>query len=84
MSTTRKTISISDKQDAWVKSRTSSGDFSNDSEYFRHLIRKDQTEKSKISYMQLLVNEALEGGQSDMSVSDIWAASRQKFESSKS
>ena len=42
MATTRKTITLTDQQDAWVKARIVSGDYTNDSEYFRDLIRHDQ------------------------------------------
>ena len=35
--TTRKTITLTEQQDRWVKARIASGDYSNDSEYFRDL-----------------------------------------------
>ena len=38
----RKTITLTAKQDAWVKSRIAGGNFTNDSEYIRDLIRRDQ------------------------------------------
>ncbi len=42
----RKTITITDQQDTWVKSVIDSGDYGNDSEYFRDLIRRDQARRS--------------------------------------
>lgn len=42
MSTTRKTITVTDQQDKWIKTQISSGHFTNDSEYIRDLIRRDQ------------------------------------------
>jgi len=39
MGTTRKTITLTDQQDEWIKARIASGDFTNDSEYIRDLIR---------------------------------------------
>lgn len=42
MTTVRKTISISDAMEDWVKAQIASGRYSNDSEYFRDLIRRDQ------------------------------------------
>ena len=38
MGTTRKTITITDQQDEWIKAQIEGGDFTNDSEYIRDLI----------------------------------------------
>lgn len=40
--TTRKAITLPAKQDEWVKARIADGDYTNDSEYIRDLIRRDQ------------------------------------------
>ena len=42
MATIRKTITLTDKQDEWIKSQIENGDYTNDSEYFRDLIRREQ------------------------------------------
>jgi len=42
MTTVRKTITLTDKQDEWVKSQIANGDYTNESEYFRDLIRREQ------------------------------------------
>ena len=39
MSTIRKTITFTEKQDKWIKSRITIGEFTNDSEYLRDLVR---------------------------------------------
>ena len=39
---TRKTITIPEPMDAWVKAQVDDGRYGNDSEYFRDLIRRDQ------------------------------------------
>lgn len=39
---TRKTITIPDLMDVWVRNQVATGRYVNDSEYFRDLIRKDQ------------------------------------------
>jgi len=77
MSLTRKTITVSDKHDAWIKSRIASGDYTNDSEYVRDLIRKDQARMDKISHLQRLLDEGLESGFTDQSVTEIWAEARE-------
>ena len=41
MGTTRKTITVTDQQDKWIKTQIEGGDFTNDSEYIRDLIRSE-------------------------------------------
>ncbi len=76
MSTTRKTITVTDEQNAWIKSRIASGDYTNDSEFVRDLLRKDQERAGKIANMQRLVTEGLESGISELSVDEIWQQAR--------
>ena len=47
MSTTRKTITVTDQQDEWIKSQIEAGGFTNDSEYIRDLIRRDQARSAE-------------------------------------
>ncbi|TVQ42763.1 MAG: type II toxin-antitoxin system ParD family antitoxin [Wenzhouxiangella sp.] len=42
MATIRKTITVTDQQDAWIESQVSAGRFANDSELIRDLIRREQ------------------------------------------
>ena len=74
MSTVRKTITLSDKQDAWIKAQIARGEFTNDSEYIRDLVRRDQEGQSKLSNLRKAIAEGLESGVSDLSLSDIWEA----------
>ena len=48
MGTVRKTITVTEQQDSWIKAQISSGLFTNDSEYVRDLIRRDQGSKMDI------------------------------------
>jgi len=70
------TLSLPDPMKEWVETQTSTGRYDNASEYVRDLIRHDQDRASKISAMQKLVDEAFEGGASDKSLDDIWAAAK--------
>jgi antitoxin ParD1/3/4 len=72
MKTTRKTITLSEQQDAWVKARIDSGDYTNDSEYFRDMIRRDQRESGEMLELKRAIQEGLDGGISKRSVRDIW------------
>ena len=47
MATVRKTITVTDQQDRWIKARITGGGFTNDSEYIRDLIRRDQEQSAK-------------------------------------
>ena len=72
MSTIRKTVTFTDKQDAWIKAQVESGRFTNDSEYLRDLVRKDQERKSQFEQIKLAIQSGIESGISDKSVDDIW------------
>jgi antitoxin ParD1/3/4 len=48
MGTTRKTITVTDQQDEWIKAQIRAGGFTNDSEYVRDLIRRDQARSAEI------------------------------------
>ena len=73
MGTTRKTITVTDQQNEWIKSRIASGDYTNDSEFLRDLLRKDQERSQKIANMQRLITEGLESGISDRTPEDVRA-----------
>ena len=70
MGTTRKTITVTDQLDAWIKARIASGRFTNDSEYIRHLIRRDE-QQEKLAALQSAIHEGLDSGVSDRSVPQI-------------
>ena len=73
MATVRKTITLTSKLDQWIKSQTIDGDFTNDSEYIRDLVRRDQDQKSKLLALKAAIQEGLDSGVSDRTVGDIWA-----------
>jgi putative addiction module CopG family antidote len=42
MATVRKTITLTDQQDAWIATQVDAGDYADDSEAIRDLIRREQ------------------------------------------
>ena len=60
MGTTRKTITVTDQQDEWIKSQIEAGVFTDDSEYVRELIRRDQERNAQIETVrsELIKGEA--------------------------
>ena len=75
----RKTITITVQQDTWVKSVIDSGDYGNDSEYFRDLIRRDQARRSARSELRRLLEEAEASGFSERTPMEIWAAAEARY-----
>ena len=71
MGTTRKTITLTDKQDQWIKAQIAAGEYTNDSEYIRDLVRRDQEENAKFQALKLAIQEGLNSGVSDKLVTDI-------------
>ena len=79
MKTTRKTITLSEQQDAWVKARIDSGDYTNDSEYFRDMIRRDQQESREMLALRGAIQEGLDSGISKRSVKEIWQEAERRY-----
>ena len=71
MSTTRKTITVTDQQDRWIKAQIEAGEFTNDSEYIRDLIRRDQARKAEILAIRSALIEGEESGFSDRTPEDV-------------
>ncbi|MEW7292109.1 type II toxin-antitoxin system ParD family antitoxin [Aquimarina sp. 2304DJ70-9] len=71
MATVRKTITFTEKQDKWIKSQIKAGEFTNDSEYLRDLVRRDQSKKAKYSALKAAITEGMDSGISTKSVPDI-------------
>ena len=82
MGMVKKSISVTEKQEKWVKSQISAGHFGNESEVIRDLIRERQArEKETPEEIQAIRKALLEGeknGFSDKSIDDIWNEARKK------
>lgn len=69
MGTIRKTVTLTDKQDQWIKAQIEAGRFTNDSEYIRDLIRRDQ--EGKFRALKAAVEAGLASGSSRRTVPGI-------------
>jgi antitoxin ParD1/3/4 len=60
LGTIRKTITVTDQQNEWIKAQIEAGGFTNDSEYVRDLIRRDQARAAQIEAIraELIKGEA--------------------------
>ena len=79
MGTVRKTITLTDKQDEWVKAQIARGDYTNDSEYFRDLVRRDQEQNTKFKALKDAIQEGLDSGISRRTVGEIWAEAEARY-----
>lgn len=83
----RKTISIPEGMANYINSRMQSGQFGNDSEYFRDLVRADQARQEKQASrdaFQTMIDEALASGESDKTLDQIIDEARKRARKSKS
>ena len=71
MGTVRKTITLTPQQDQWIKARIAAGGFTNDSEYIRDLILRDQEQNAKYRALEAAIREGIESGVSDKTVPEI-------------
>lgn len=81
MATIRKTITVTDKQDDWIKSQISNGDFTNESEYIRALIRREQNNNAQFLRLKAELQKGLDSGISNRSIDEIMAAGKKRYES---
>ncbi|MFO7530736.1 MAG: type II toxin-antitoxin system ParD family antitoxin [Marinobacter sp.] len=80
MSMHRKTITLTEQQDEWVKGQIESGHFGNDSEYIRDLIRRDQLAKERlVTLRQALAEGESSGEPKPLDISAIKAAGRKRM-----
>ena len=62
MATVRKSITFTEQQDTWIKLQIEEGNYTNDSEYIRDLIRHDQESKQKLYELKLAIQEGIDSG----------------------
>ena len=68
----RKTITITDQQEHWVKAQIDTGRYANDSEYFRDLVRRDQERRQAEAKLGSMIDKAESQGLSDRTPQDVW------------
>ena len=72
MGIVRKSITFTEQQDAFVKSLVEQGFYTNDSEYIRDIIRKDQERRKGIIDLNDALIEGIESGPSNATIDSIW------------
>lgn len=80
MSMHRKTITLTEQQENWVKGQIETGHFGNDSEYIRHLIRRDQQAQERLTTLrQALLEGEASGKSKPLDMSAIKASGRKRI-----
>ena len=80
MALVKKSITITDRQEQWIRAQVASGDYGSDSEYFRTLIRRDQERNATFRALEEAIREGVDSGISDKTVKEIWAEAEQHYE----
>ena len=77
----KKSISVTDKQNDWIKAQIETGHYGNESEVVRELIRerqiREQESHSEINAIRKALIEGEQSGFSNRSLDEIWKEARQ-------
>ena len=79
MALVKKSITVTDHQERWIRAQIASGEYGNDSEYFRDLIRRDQEHNGQFRALKQAIQEGLESGAGDRTVKEVWAEAEQRY-----
>jgi antitoxin ParD1/3/4 len=79
MGTVRKTITLTEQQDQWIKAKIAAGQFTNDSEYIRDLVRRDQDRNAQIEAIRATLIEGEKSGMSTRTPDDIRKAVQERM-----
>jgi antitoxin ParD1/3/4 len=87
MAMVKKSITVTDQQDVWLKSQISAGHYGNESEVLRELIRerqlREQESQKEIEWIRARLIEGEESvktqGYSGKSLDEIWGAAKQEY-----
>lgn len=63
MAAVRKTIALTDQQDAWIKAQIAAGRYTNDSEFIRDLSRRDQERSAELDAVRAALIDGENGGE---------------------
>ena len=81
MSMVKKSITVTDIQDDWIKTQIAMGHYGNESEVVRELIRerqlREQESTKEIEILRAKLIAAEKQGFTEQSIDDIWAEARQ-------
>jgi len=80
MATIRKSITFTEQQDTYVKSLIEQGYYTNDSEYIRDIIRKDQERRKRIVDLNDALLIGLESEDTDATIESVWEEALSEYD----
>ncbi|MBL1437502.1 MAG: type II toxin-antitoxin system ParD family antitoxin [Rhodobacteraceae bacterium] len=85
MTMVKKSISVTEQQNDWIKAQIATGHFGNESEVLRDLIRERQLRQeentAKIEALRMALIAGEQSGISDLTMEQIWAQARAQSKS---
>jgi len=85
MGMVKKSISVTEQQNDWIKAQIKTGHFGNESEIIRELIRerqlREQESTAEIEAIRTALIEGEQSGFSDFSIDEIWESARLRHRS---
>lgn len=79
MAMVKKSITITDQQNEWIKAQIAKGNFGNESEVFRDLIRREQSKAAEIEAIRAKLIEAEKSGFSGRMPEEIRQAAQERL-----
>ena len=71
MAMVKKSITVTDQQEAWIQAQLADGQYASESEVFRNLIRREQAKNAEIEAIRAALIEAEARGISPLSANDV-------------
>ena len=78
MALVKKSITVTDRQEKWIRSQIDSGEYGSDSEYLRDLIRRDQEQSGQFRALKQAIQDGLQSDVGEKTVNQIWAEAEQR------
>lgn len=75
----KKSITITDQQDQWIKAQMATGNYATDSEVVREALRQKQERDAEIEAIRAALIEGEQSGISDRTPEEIFAAARERL-----
>ena len=78
MGMVKKSISVTEQQDSWIKAQLRTGHFGNESELIRERQMREQETPAQIEAIRAALIEGEQSGFTDRSVDEIWEDARRR------
>lgn len=77
----KKSITVTDQQEQWIKAQMSSGNYATDSEVVREALREKQERTAEIEAIRAALIEGEQSGASKRTPQEIFTAARDRLKS---